>query len=151
MSSMTVLVGIVGEDKPRITQFAKILEKLDQNGETDVLLTHIYSQDDLDQIEEMYDVDVREPHHLSAAAEHNTAINELAELLDERNIDNDVRGGLGEPGAELINIATELRPDFLLIGGRKRTATGKALFGSTAQRVLMNAPCAVIFAGPAAE
>ena len=151
MSSTTVLVGIAGDDEARVERYAETLETLARNGGVNVVLTHIYAESDLERIEEMYDIDSREPHHLSAAAERNTAVRKASALLDERDVDYDVRGSVGDPSAQLVEVAREVGADFVLIGGRKRSATGKALFGSTAQSVLMNAPCPVIFAGPATE
>lgn len=151
MRSITILVGVAGDDEARVDNYAEILEKLERDEEMDVLLAHVYSEDDLDRIQEMYDVDAREPHHLDTAAEHNTAVQELATLLDERDIDYEVRGEIGDPSDELVDLARDVDSDFVLIGGKKRSATGKALFGSTAQSILMSAPCAVIFSGPAAE
>lgn len=49
-----------------------------------------------------------------------------------------------EPSEEIVTLATELRADLIVIGLRKRTPVGKLLMGSTAQRVLLDAPCPVL-------
>ncbi|UCH22345.1 MAG: universal stress protein [Deltaproteobacteria bacterium] len=48
------------------------------------------------------------------------------------------------PGEDLINFAKENSIDMIVIGVRKRTKVGKFVFGSTAQYVILEAPCPVI-------
>ena len=51
--------------------------------------------------------------------------------------------GLG-PGEDLIQFAKEYEVDEIIIGIRKRSKVGKLLFGSTAQYVILEAPCPVV-------
>ncbi|MFC6765004.1 universal stress protein [Natrinema soli] len=39
----------------------------------------------------------------------------------------------------MVDVAHELDVDMIALGGRKQTPVGKALFGSVAQAVLLNA------------
>jgi nucleotide-binding universal stress UspA family protein len=49
-----------------------------------------------------------------------------------------------EASEEILQVAEERRADLVVIGLRKRSAVGKLLLGSTAQRVLLEAPCPVL-------
>ena len=49
-----------------------------------------------------------------------------------------------EPAEDLINVATEVNADFIVIGLRRRSPVGKLILGSNAQRVLLDAPCPVM-------
>lgn len=54
------------------------------------------------------------------------------------------RGRVGDVPSEILAEAAELDPRFLVISGRRRSPTGKAIFGNTAQRILLNAECPVV-------
>lgn len=53
-----------------------------------------------------------------------------------------VRGN--EPAEDLIAAANETGADLIVIGLRRRTPVGKLILGSNAQRILLDAPCAVL-------
>lgn len=48
------------------------------------------------------------------------------------------------PAEELLGAAVEHRADLIVIGIRPRSPVGKLITGSTAQQVLLDAPCAVL-------
>ena len=48
------------------------------------------------------------------------------------------------PGEQLVNYAKQEKVDEILIGVRKKSKAGKLFFGSTAQHVILNAPCPVV-------
>lgn len=47
-------------------------------------------------------------------------------------------GRIGEPSDEITAVADDLDARFVVIGGRKRSPVGKAIFGSVTQRVLLD-------------
>lgn len=70
----------------------------------------------------------------------------LARRLAESGVDHDVEL-LVEPGDvadEVIEAAERLDADLIVIGLRHRTAVGKLILGSDAQRILMHASCPVL-------
>ncbi len=48
------------------------------------------------------------------------------------------------PGEDLVNLAKENNVDEIIIGVRRRSKVGKLVFGSTAQYVILEAPCPVV-------
>lgn len=53
-------------------------------------------------------------------------------------------GLVGEPASSVIEYAEEQNAKYIVIGPRKRSRTGKVLFGSKAQSILLNAGCPVV-------
>ena len=48
------------------------------------------------------------------------------------------------PGEDLVDFAKNNAIDYIFIGVRKRSKVGKLVFGSTAQLVILKAPCPVV-------
>ena len=48
-----------------------------------------------------------------------------------------------EPGEDLVRLAEERKVDEIIVGVKRRSKVGKLVFGSTAQYVILNAPCPV--------
>jgi nucleotide-binding universal stress UspA family protein len=70
----------------------------------------------------------------------------VRQRLDDSGVDYEVVHGINgrEPSEELLAVARERRADLLVIGLRRRSPVGKLFMGSTAQRVLLEAPCPVL-------
>ena len=58
-------------------------------------------------------------------------------------------GAVGEPVEEIIALAHDRDARFVVVGGRKRTPVGKAVFGSVTQSVLLESerPVVTVMAG----
>ncbi|MFC6725130.1 universal stress protein, partial [Halobium palmae] len=75
---------------------------------------------------------------------HST-LREIASAFEEAGVDYEVRGVIGDKGKAIVDLAGDVEADRVLVGGRKRSPTGKAVFGSTAQEVILSSPCPVTF------
>ncbi len=70
---------------------------------------------------------------------------EDASLEDGTDVSSIKRVGLvGDPDEEIVEYAEREDARYVVVMGRKQSATAKVLFGSVAQSILMNAPCAVV-------
>jgi len=81
-------------------------------------------------------------------AERTVSIRELSEALADAGVDSTVEARLsnGESdGDRVADIADEMAADLVIVGGRGRTPAGKAVFGSTAQTVMLTAGCPVTY------
>jgi nucleotide-binding universal stress UspA family protein len=61
------------------------------------------------------------------------------------------RGDLGDPSDAVVQVAQRRDARLVVLGLRARTPVGKLVFGSTAQRILLDATCPVLAVKPAAE
>ncbi|NGN94003.1 universal stress protein [Nocardioides sp. KC13] len=59
------------------------------------------------------------------------------------------RGDLGDPSDTVIQVSQRLDARLIVLGLRTRTPVGKLVFGSTAQRILLDATCPVLAVKPA--
>lgn len=77
----------------------------------------------------------------------------LSQDLTERGVEHRVhevaRGTT--PADDLAYLARETGAGLIVIGYRRRSPAGKALLGSDAQQILLNAPCPVLMVRPPVE
>ncbi|GGN14883.1 universal stress protein [Halarchaeum nitratireducens] len=83
-------------------------------------------------------------------ADHET-IERLGATLDEHGIDYEVRGAVGKVAEEVVAAAGEVGADQVFVCGRPRSPTGKAVFGSTAQDIILDSPCPVTYVAAHSE
>lgn len=62
-----------------------------------------------------------------------------AEAIEQSGADGEAVGLVGDPAEELLKYADRKGASYLVVGGRKRSPVGKALFGSVTQSILLDA------------
>jgi nucleotide-binding universal stress UspA family protein len=82
-----------------------------------------------------------------ASATQMGSVREAASLLEERGVEVRVTESSGDPAEQILDAAEEADADLVVVAGRKRSPTGKALFGSVTQSVILNADRPVMVAG----
>ncbi|AFZ72461.1 universal stress protein [Natronobacterium gregoryi] len=75
-------------------------------------------------------------------------VRHIADRFDEAGIDYEYYETSGEPAPELIEAATALDADMLCLSGRKQTPTGKVIFGSVTQSVILETDLPVVTVSP---
>ncbi|WP_436348378.1 universal stress protein [Natronorubrum sp. FCH18a] len=60
------------------------------------------------------------------------------EMLDTEGVETTVRREHGDPTETILQVADEIDADLIAMAGRKRSPTGKVLFGSVTQSVLLS-------------
>lgn len=79
----------------------------------------------------------------------NLAETDELQALDDRlrksGVSHQIVQNIGrEPAADILRLADQRGADLIIIGLRHRSAVGKLLLGSTAQRILLEASCPVL-------
>jgi nucleotide-binding universal stress UspA family protein len=59
------------------------------------------------------------------------------DVLDDVGIEHESVGRVGEKGDEVLQLADERDADHIFLAGRKRSPTGKAIFGDVTQRIIL--------------
>jgi nucleotide-binding universal stress UspA family protein len=65
-------------------------------------------------------------------------------LGDPENRRVEIRTTVGDPAAVLVEVVREVDADLLVVGRRGGDFVARTLLGSTAQRVVQQAPCDVL-------
>lgn len=69
-----------------------------------------------------------------------------AGAVDENTnwVESNAVGLIGNPADEIVEYATEQDARYIVVSPQRKTQTGKILFGSVSQSVLLNADCPVV-------
>jgi nucleotide-binding universal stress UspA family protein len=80
------------------------------------------------------------------AVETEEQLEDVRDELQRAGVEHEVRQLVRgtDPADDLVNVATEVGAEFIVIGLRRRSPVGKLILGSNAQRVLLDAPCPVL-------
>ena len=71
---------------------------------------------------------------------------EVRRVLEDSGIPFELEQRIGGPGGaeDVADVAESTKASLVVIGLRHRTATGKLIFGSDAQRILLDVECPVL-------
>lgn len=141
MAIETIVVAVRDVDDQRPLTDAVI----DVAGPTDasVMLARAYEEEEYEQ--RVDELDFEMPPSTDDVAQRSQSVRDAAATLDDAGIGYDVRGVVGEEGDAFVDLADSVDSDLLYVQGKGRTPTGKALFGSTPQKILLNSPCPVTY------
>jgi nucleotide-binding universal stress UspA family protein len=69
---------------------------------------------------------------------------EYAESVSDLEVEHESVGLVGPAADEVVRYAAEVSARYIIVASQKRSPTGKALFGSVAQSILLNSDCPVV-------
>jgi nucleotide-binding universal stress UspA family protein len=145
MAIETLLLAVGSGDAERVEQLATTAVNLARPADATVVLAHVFDEDGYRSVLDRLNYDPMGEIDVDEVASRHSTVRQLGAILDDAGVDYEVRGLVGERDATITTVAEEVEADQLIVGGRKRSPTGKAVFGSTAQEVLLSAPCPATF------
>ena len=145
MALETVLLAVGPGDAERTDRLAE--ETIDIAGPAGatVVLGHVFTEEEYAETRDRLGFDPSAEVTPNDVAGRHATIRELVGRLDEEGVPHLVGGAVGDHGDSIVGLAEESEADLVIVGGRRRSPTGKAVFGSTAQKVMLSAPCPVTF------
>ncbi|QKG92521.1 universal stress protein [Halorubrum sp. Atlit-8R] len=146
MSIETVVLAVGSADEKRTERLANELIALAGPADAEVVLTHVFDEEEFDETRARlgFDADAENATPDAVAGRHRTT-RELSNLLSAAGVRHSIRGAVGDLATEVVETAEGVEADRVVVGGRRRSPTGKAVFGSAAQEVMLSAPCPVTF------
>ncbi|WP_435365662.1 universal stress protein [Haloarchaeobius sp. DYHT-AS-18] len=145
MAFDTVLLALGQGDEERIEEITETVVDIAAPSDATVILGHVFTWEEYDEVKAKLSISKDAEVTPDDVAAKYSPVREVEALLTEAGIDYEIRGAVGEYGHEIVGLAEAEDAELVVVGGRKRSPTGKAVFGSTAQEVMLNAPCPVTF------
>lgn len=111
---------------PRVLEQAKAITRIPNAAETvTVFVLNVFEDSALDDNSEMVD-----PGRIQS-------VTKAEEYLIEQGLDVELLGRAGSPIETILDVTDELNIDGIYVGGPKRSPTGKVIFGSVTQDVIL--------------
>jgi len=144
----TVLIAVGDQDKDRLEALARTAIDIAKPAGASVELAHVFTEEAYERAKQQLDFDDQSEVTPAAVAKRYATIRELGDRMEEAGVSFGWHGSLSNGASEgerIVELAETVGADLIIVGGRKRSPAGKAVFGSTAQEVMLNAPCPVTF------
>ncbi|WP_277541188.1 universal stress protein [Haloarcula laminariae] len=145
MALETLLLAVGPNDANRVEELADTVIDIAGPAGADVVIAHVFTDEEYENVVEQLEFAAVAEADPDEVADRHTTVRELRDLLTAAEISTSVQGAVGDHGDEIVDLAKSVHADLVVVGGRKRSPTGKAVFGSVAQEVMLSSPCPVTF------
>ncbi|RLM56469.1 universal stress protein [Halobellus sp. Atlit-31R] len=130
----------VDDDETRArAQAAFVTDLPAETADIEVVVTHTLTAEEADAPDELRNV------------ERVSTVRLVRDALEERGVAVELAEARHPPAEGILDIAVDFDVDHVAMGSRQRSPAGKAIFGSVAQQVILDAEVPVTVVGPATE
>lgn len=133
------------EEEKRLENLAATAVDLAGPAGATVELLRVFEDDEFEEIMRRLDNEFAPNSTAAEVAGRLSSVRDIGDRLDAAGVEYRVDGAIGDYGPLIVREAENLDSDIVVVGGQKQSPAGKAMFGSTAQHVLLNAHCPVTF------
>ncbi|MFB6183769.1 MAG: universal stress protein [Haloarculaceae archaeon] len=131
----TILVPIDNDENRSQAQAAFVAGLPVNTGEVQVVLTHVLQGAETEAPDAM-----RRPDRVET-------VRDARDVLEDDGYDVDIVEASTPPAKGILELSEDVDADLIVMGGRKRSPTGKALFGSVTQSVILDSDVPVTVTG----
>ncbi|RBI58443.1 universal stress protein [halophilic archaeon] len=143
MALETILLASRPGDEGQGTKLAQTLVNIAKPANSRVVVAQVFTEEEYDNTITSLGVDDDPEITPERIANQHGTFRAIVDRLDSEGLDYELSTATGPHADTIVDLAADA--DLVIIGGQKRSPTGKAIFGSTTQDVLLSAPCPVVF------
>ena len=125
-----IVIGVDEESEPALGCAREVAKLPGESSEKRVILVHCFTDNPS-----------------GASATQIRSVRETGDYLESYGVEYEVAEASGDPSEAIIETAEDRDADLIVVGGRRRSPAGKALFGSVTQSVVLNAGRPVMVTG----
>jgi nucleotide-binding universal stress UspA family protein len=148
MAIETVLVAVGDEDdERRAATLARVAAEEAGPSDARVVVGYAFAEEEFGEAVQRFGFD-RAADRIAPGdvADRIAAVRAVRERVAEEGVETEVNAAIGETGAAaFVRMAADLEVDRVVVAGDRRSPAGKAVFGSDAQAILLDAPCPVVY------
>lgn len=147
----TMVLAIGPHDDDRLDRLAQVVLQVAKPTGATIVLTHVFTQEQFNEVAKELDYPGASAEDVATILDRHQSVRHLQDRFDEHEVEHQVRGVVGNVVDGIIETADRTDADRVVISGGTKSPAGKAIFGSTAQNVLLGAPCPVTYVRPQSE